>query len=84
MLLPLVSDALGMPVKLAIEVLEKLRDEVDRERLATEESIKERLQSLQLDLQDGALAESDYEEMETVLLERLRAIRAYREESNAA
>ena len=40
---------------LSKEILAKLRDEIDKERLITEESIKERLQQLQLLLQDGEL-----------------------------
>ena len=54
-----------------------LRDEIDKERLITEESIKERLQQLQLLLQDGELSEEEYEELETQLMERLRAVREY-------
>lgn len=68
---------LGVPLTLGKEILEKVRDEVDKERLITEESIKERLQHLQLLLQDGEMDEQEYEELETVLIERLRAVREY-------
>jgi len=45
----LVYDLLiGVPLALTKEILTKLRDEIDKERLITEESIKERLQQLQL------------------------------------
>ena len=71
----------GAPLTLGKQILGKLRDEVDRERLLTEESIKERLQLLQLQLQDGELTEEEYEEIETKLLERLRAVREYLKES---
>ncbi|MDZ4231108.1 MAG: hypothetical protein U1B77_04745 [Dehalococcoidales bacterium] len=54
-----------------------IRDEIDRERLITEESIKERLQQLQLLLQDGELSEEEYEKLEDQLMERLRAVREY-------
>ena len=47
----------GIPVTLGKEILEKMRDEGDKERLITEGSIKERLQQLQLMLQDGELSE---------------------------
>jgi hypothetical protein len=68
---------IGAPLTLGKEVLVKLRDEIDRERLITENSIKERLQQLQLLLQDGELDETEYEELETQLIERLRAVREY-------
>ena len=65
----------GVPVTLSKEIMLKIRDEIDKERLITEESIKERLQQLQLLLQDGELSEGEYEEMEARLMERLRAVR---------
>jgi predicted DNA-binding protein (UPF0278 family) len=68
----------GVPVTLSREILAKLRDEIDRERLVTEESIKERLQQLQLLLQDGELSEEAYEGLETELIERLRMVREYK------
>ncbi len=66
-----------MIVRLLYDVLMKLRDEIDKERLITEESIKERLQQLQLLLQDGELSEEEYEELEAQLMERLKAVREY-------
>lgn len=68
---------IGVPLTLTKEILMKLRDEIDKERLITEESIKERLQQLQLLLQDGELSEEEYEELEAWLMERLRAVREY-------
>ena len=68
----------GVPVTLGREILAKLRDDIDKERLVTEESIKERLQQLQLLLQDGELSEVEYEELEEQLIERLRAVREYK------
>ena len=67
----------GIPLTLAKEVLAKLRDEIDRERLITKESIKERLQQLQVLLQDGELSEEEYEGLEEQLIERLRMVREY-------
>ena len=76
-------DALiGAPLTLGKEILEKIRDEVDKERLITEESIKERLQQLQLLLQDGEISEEEYEKLETQLIERLRAVREYQKEGH--
>ncbi len=78
MIVKLLYDVLiGVPLTLTKEILVKLRDEIDKERLITEESIKERLQQLQLLLQDGELSEKEYEELETQLMERLRAVREY-------
>jgi len=68
----------GVPLTLGKEILVKLRDEIDKERLITEDSIKERLQQFQLMLQDGELSEEEYEELEARLIERLRAVREYR------
>ena len=67
----------GVPLTLSKEIMLKIRDEIDKERLITEESIKERLQQLQLLLQDGELSEGEYEELEARLMERLRAVREY-------
>ncbi len=78
MILNLVYDIfIGVPLKLSKEVLLRLRDEIDKERLITEESIKERLQQLQLLLQEGELSEEEYDRLEVRLIERLRAVREY-------
>ena len=78
MITTLLFDVLiGVPLTLGKEILVKLRDEIDKECLLTEDSIKERLQQLQLLLQDGELDETEYEELETQLIERLRAVREY-------
>jgi len=66
-----------VPVTLSKEIMLKIRDDIDKERLVTEKSIKERLQELQLLLQDGELSEEEYEELEAMLMERLRAVREY-------
>jgi len=68
---------IGVPVTLSKEIMLKIRDDIDKERLITEESIKEKLQQLQLLLQDGELSEDEYEELEAQLMERLRAVREY-------
>lgn len=68
----------GVPLTLSREILLKLRDEIDKERLITEDSIKIRLQQLQLLLQDGELSEEEYEVLEEGLIERLKAVREYR------
>jgi predicted DNA-binding protein (UPF0278 family) len=68
---------IGVPLTLGKEILGKIRGEIDRERLITEDSIKEELQQLQLMLQDGELSSEEYEELEARLIERLRAVREY-------
>ena len=79
MVVKLLFDVLiGVPVSLCKQILEGIRDEIDRERLITEESIKERLQQLQLLLQDGEVSEEEYEKLEEQLMERLRAVREYK------
>jgi len=69
---------IGIPLTLGRDILEKIKDEIDKERLITEESIKERLQQLQLMLQDGELSEEEYQNLEAQLVQRLRAVREYR------
>ena len=69
---------IGAPLTLGKGILGKIIEEIDKERLVTEESIKERLQQLQLLLQDGELRMEEYEEVEAKLMERLRAVREYR------
>ena len=68
---------LGIPMTLTKEILGKLRDEIDKERLITEESIKERLRLQQMLLQEGELNEEEYEDLEEQLIARLRAVREY-------
>ena len=70
----------GVPVMIVKRTLEGIRDEVDRERLITEDSIKQRLQLLQLLLQDNEISEEEYQELETELIDRLRAVREYQKE----
>lgn len=65
----------GAPTTIMLQILEGLRDEVDKGRLATEESIKERLQHLQLLLESGELTEDEYEDLEEKLIERLKLVR---------
>ena len=77
MLTGLLFSVLGAPMTLSKEILAKLREEIDKERLITEESIKQRLQQLQLLLQDGELTEEAYEGLEEELIARLRAVREY-------
>ena len=69
---------LGIPMIITKKTLEGIRDAADKERLITEESIKQKLQELQLLLQDGNMSEKEYEELEIKLIERLKAIREYR------
>ena len=68
---------LGIPMTITKKTLEGIRDAVDKERLITEQSIKQKLQELQLLLQDGNLSEQAYEDLEIKLIERLKAIREY-------
>jgi len=68
---------IDVPLTLSKDIMLKIGDEVDKERLITEESIKERLQQFQLLLQDGELSEDEYEGLEAELMERLRAVRKY-------
>lgn len=78
MIIKFAFDALiGVPLTLSRQILEKIKDEVDRERLVTEESIKKRLQELQLLLEDGDIREDEYEKLEVELIGRLKKVREY-------
>ena len=74
---------LGIPMTITKKTMEGLRDAVDKERLITEESVKQKLQELQLQLQEGEMSEEQYEELEAKLIERLKAIREYRSQGGA-
>jgi predicted DNA-binding protein (UPF0278 family) len=79
MIIKFVFDVLiGVPLTLSKQILEKIRDEVDKERLVTEESIKNRLQELQLLLQNDEISEDEYEQLEARLIDRLKVVREYR------
>ena len=68
---------LGIPLTISRKTLEGIRDAADKELLITELSVKQKLQELQIQLQDGNLSEQEYELMEDKLIERLKAIREY-------
>ena len=68
---------LGIPMTITRKTLEGIRDAADKELLITELSVKQKLQELQIQLQDGNLSEQDYELLEDKLIERLKAIREY-------
>lgn len=72
---------IGVPLTLAMNILEKLKDEINKKSLLTEDSIKERLQELQLLLEDEDISEEEYEELETKLLKRLKTVRGYNKNS---
>lgn len=81
MVIKLVYDILiGASLTLCQQVMAGIRQEIDKERLITEDSIKQRLQQLQLLLQDGEIGEEEYQELEAKLIERLRAVREYQRE----
>ncbi len=71
----LFSILVGVPGALCKEIARGMWEELRREALLTEDSIKQRLQQLQLMLQDGELSEEEYEELEEKLMEKLRMLR---------
>jgi hypothetical protein len=70
----LLDDILLAPLKLGKQMLEGIRDEVDKERLLTPESIKKELFKYQMKLDRGEISEAEYDKTEKWLLERLKAI----------
>jgi hypothetical protein len=67
----------GIPFSITKKTLEGIREAADKERLISEESIKQKLQELQLMLQDGGISEEEYADLETRLIERLKAVREF-------
>lgn len=64
-----------VPAKIGTAVLEGIRDAADKERLVTEESIKDKLKELQVSLEQGEISEEEYEEVEEMLINRLKLLR---------
>jgi predicted transcriptional regulator len=64
-----------VPLTLSVEIFKKLMEEIEREALLTEESVKQRLQACQLLLEEGKLSEEEYDKLERELIERLHKIR---------
>lgn len=79
MVLGLLWDLLvGVPVTLSREILKQIKEEIDQELLLSEESIKRRLQELQIMLENGEISEEEYEELEGELIKRLKALKERR------
>jgi hypothetical protein len=74
---------LGLPLTLPIAgfqfVLEQIAELTDQE-LMDESAVHEQILLLQLALEEGELEEEEYLEREAALIQRLREIRAYKEE----
>lgn len=80
-LLKLVYDCvIGAPRALGRAILQGILDEIDREMLATEDSIIERLKELNRLLESGEITTEEYEAAESELIERLREIRSREED----
>ena len=60
---------------LSVHLAEAIKEEVDKKALNTEEAILERLQMVQLMLQDNEISEEEYEEIEEMLINRLKSVR---------
>ncbi|MBP9014952.1 MAG: hypothetical protein KBH15_00410 [Candidatus Atribacteria bacterium] len=71
----IIRSLLSTPLQLGKQVLEGIVNEVDKERLVTEEGVKKRLKELQLLLDEGKISEADYAQLEADLVERLKIIR---------
>ncbi|MCL6578978.1 MAG: hypothetical protein K6T73_06270 [Candidatus Bathyarchaeota archaeon] len=65
---------MSIPIKLALQILEKIREEVDREMLNTAESIKKRMMEVQLMYELKKIPEKEYREIMKTLENRLRRL----------
>lgn len=74
---------LGLPLTLPLAgfrfALQQIQELADRE-LMDESLVHEQVLLLQLALDEGEIDEDEYREQEVVLMQRLREIRAYKEE----
>ena len=75
----LIDDILLAPVKGVVWLGEKI-DEMVKKEARDENRLKEELLELQMRLDMGQISEDEYRRQEAVLLERLDAIRAEKEE----
>jgi len=66
---------IGVPATLSREILKEIKKEIDQELLLSEESIKRRLQELQIMVENGEISEEEYEELEGELIQRLKVLR---------
>lgn len=69
---------IGVPATLSREILKEIKREIDQELLLSEESIKRRLQELQIMLENGEISEEEYEELEGELIKKLKVLREKR------
>ncbi len=68
-----------IPLKGIVWLAEKLKETAETE-LYDEGKVKEELLNLQMKLETGEISEDEYNKREAKLLERLEAIRKYKEE----
>ncbi|PIP12753.1 MAG: gas vesicle protein GvpG [bacterium (Candidatus Stahlbacteria) CG23_combo_of_CG06-09_8_20_14_all_40_9] len=71
-----------IPIKGVAWVADKLKEAAEAE-LYDEGKVKEELLNLQMRLETGEISEEEYNKKEAELLERLEAIRKYKEEKEA-
>jgi hypothetical protein len=71
----IIDDLLLTPLKLGKQILEGIKNEVDKERLVTEEGVMEKLKEYQLLLDEGKISETDYNQIEKELIDRLKEVR---------
>lgn len=70
-----IDDLLLLPLNLGKQILEGIKNQVDKERLVTKEAVREKLKEFQLLLDEGTISEEDYNRLEAQLIERLKDIR---------
>jgi hypothetical protein len=79
MLLKLLSLPISLPIAGVRFCLDQVLEMAEAE-LMDDSAVREELLLLQLQLEEGEITEEEYVEHEAVLMQRLREIRAYREE----
>ncbi|MEW6456341.1 MAG: gas vesicle protein GvpG [Acidobacteriota bacterium] len=74
----IIDDILLTPVKGLVWMADKIKKQAEAEYL-DDSKVQENLISIQMDLEAGLISGEEYNEQERKLLERLEAIRKYKE-----
>jgi len=76
----IIDDLLLLPAQMLWKIVEGIKDEADKELYPDEGQCKEKLLTLQIQLEASQMTEKDYEAEEEKLMKRLRVLREYRKE----
>ena len=76
----MLDDLLLLPVKLFLDICEKLREMADDQMLMTVDSVKRKFMEVQTEYEEGKMTEAEYQKALEFLSNRLEALRENRGE----